>query len=65
MPTTTASSPLDRDAVIGLIRRMPKTATVDEIIDQLQVAAHIEEGLAQLDAGQVLTTKQVLESLRA
>ena len=46
MPRTT------RDQIIEALENLPPDATFDDAIEQLVFLAKIEEGLAELDAGQ-------------
>jgi hypothetical protein len=41
-----------KDAVIEMIRKMPDTATVPDIIAELYVRQKVDEGLKQLDSGE-------------
>jgi predicted transcriptional regulator len=41
-----------KQKVLEVIERLPADATVEDAIEQLVLLAKIEQGLAQLDAGQ-------------
>lgn len=41
-----------RDAVIEMIKRMPESSSIPEIIAELYVRQKVDEGLRQLDEGQ-------------
>jgi len=52
-----------KDAVIEMIRRMPATATVPDIIAELYVRRKIDEGLQQLDANQGVPHEEAKQRL--
>lgn len=52
-----------KDAVIEMIQRMPKEATVVDIMAELYVRQKIDEGLRQLDAGEVVEHEVVKRRL--
>jgi predicted transcriptional regulator len=41
-----------KERIIEALRSLPPDATVDDAIERLVFMARVEEGLAQLDAGQ-------------
>jgi len=44
-----------KDAVIEMIRRLPDDATVADIMAELYFRQKVDEGLRQLDAGEVIS----------
>ena len=44
-----------KEAVIEMIRRLPDDVTTAEIVEGLRVRMRIEEGLRQLDNGEVIS----------
>lgn len=48
-----------KEAAIEIIKRMPDTATVSDIIAELSVRQQIEEGLRELDAGLGIPDEEV------
>jgi predicted transcriptional regulator len=48
----TMSGSTPKQKVLEVIERLPADATVEDAIEQLVLLAKIEQGLAQLDAGQ-------------
>ena len=54
------SSPASsRERIIEALRTLPPDATVDDAIERLVFMAKVEEGLAQLDAGQGVPHEEV------
>lgn len=54
------SSPASsRERIIEALRNLPPDATVDDAIERLVFMAKVEEGLAQLDAGQGIPHEEV------
>jgi predicted transcriptional regulator len=54
------SSPASsRERIIEALRTLPPDATVDDAIERLVFMAKVEEGLAQLDAGQGIPHEEV------
>jgi len=51
------ASPKDR--ILEALRDLPPDATVDDAIERLVFLARIEEGLAQLEAGQGVPHEEV------
>jgi len=50
---------LSKAKILTGIKRMPDSATVDDILDQIILLEKIEKGIEQADKGQVLTEDQV------
>jgi hypothetical protein len=48
-----------KDRIIEVLRGLPPDATVDDAIERLVFMARIEEGLAQLDAGEGVPHEEV------
>ena len=52
-----------KEEVIDLIRKLPDDATLTDIVEELYVRQKIEKGIAQLDAGESLSTEEVKQRL--
>ncbi len=52
-----------KEDVLRLIQSMPEHVTMNEIIDELNVRAKIEEGLKDLDEGKFITHDEVRRRL--
>ncbi|HUE73209.1 MAG TPA: hypothetical protein VMP01_20150 [Pirellulaceae bacterium] len=52
-----------KEEVIDLIRKLPDDATLTDIVEELYVRQKIEKGIAQLDAGESLSTEEVRQRL--
>lgn len=48
-----------KDRAIEALRELPQDATYDDLIERIVFLARIEEGLAQLDAGQSVSHDDV------
>ena len=48
-----------KDRAIEALRELPQDATYDDLIERIVFLARIEEGLAQLDAGQSVSHDEV------
>ena len=54
------SSPAtSKERILEALRTLPADATVDDAIERLVFMAKVEEGLAQLDAGQGIPHEEV------
>jgi len=53
----------EKDRVLQLIQRMPDTATVDDIMYELYFREVIGQGLAEADAGKVVTLEEAKQRL--
>jgi predicted transcriptional regulator len=51
------SSPKDR--ILEALRELPSDASIDDAIERLVFLARIEEGIAELDAGQGVPHEEV------
>lgn len=49
----------DKEAALQAIQRMPETATLDEISEELAILAAIQRGEADADAGRVVPHDEV------
>ena len=56
--------PTLKDDLINLIRKLPDDATLADIMEVFYVRHKVEKGIAQLDAGQSLSTEEVEQRLR-
>jgi predicted transcriptional regulator len=66
MPTTREKHEMSttlKEEVIDLIRKLPDDATLTDIVEELYVRQKIEKGIAQLDAGESLSTEEVKQRL--
>ena len=52
-----------KELVIEMIQRMPKDATVTDIMAELYVRQKIDLGLSQLDGGESLSQEEVEQRL--
>ncbi len=48
-----------KERILEALRDLPADATVDDAIERLVFMAKVEEGLAQLDAGQSIPHEEV------
>ena len=48
-----------KERILEVLRNLPSDATVDDAIERLVFMARVEEGLAQLDAGQGVPHEEV------
>jgi len=48
-----------KERILDALRTLPADATVDDAIERLVFIARVEEGLAQLDAGQGIAHEEV------
>lgn len=55
---------LTKEKVKKTIDRLPDKFTVEEIVEELVVLNKIEEGLRDIEKGEVFTTDQVKEELK-
>ena len=51
----------DKELVVEALGRMPETATLDEIHEEVAILAAIRRGQAAADAGQVVPQSEVRE----
>jgi len=52
-----------RDTVIEMIRRMPESSSISEIIAELSVRQKIDEGLRELESGDGIPHEEVKQEL--
>lgn len=55
---------LTKEKVRKTIDRLPESFTVDQIVEELVILNKIEEGLNDIDEGNVFTTNQVKQELK-
>jgi predicted transcriptional regulator len=48
-----------KQRILEALRTLPPDATVDDAIERLVFMARVEEGLAQLDAGQGISHEEI------
>jgi predicted transcriptional regulator len=53
----------DKEIVQDLLRRVPDTASLKDIADELEFIAAVREGLADLDAGNTVSIEEVEREL--
>ena len=58
--TTEAPTKTDRQLASDLVERMPESATLDEIREELAILAAIMAGIADADAGRVHSHEEVM-----
>jgi predicted transcriptional regulator len=54
-----------KDRILEAIRALPANATFEDAIERLVFLAKIEEGLAQLDAGQAVSHDEIKQRFGA
>jgi hypothetical protein len=54
---------VDKEQIIELVRRLPDDATLSDIVEALYVRQSIENGIAQPDAGEDLSTEEVKQRM--
>lgn len=54
-----SASATTKERILEALRNLPPDATVDDAIERLVFMARVEEGLAQLDAGQGIPHEEV------
>jgi predicted transcriptional regulator len=54
-----ATPSTSKERILEALRGLPPDATVDDAIERLVFLARVEEGLAQLDAGQSVPHEEV------
>lgn len=52
-----------KDRILEVLRELPPDASYDDAIERLVFLAKVEEGLAQLDAGQGIPHDEVVRRL--
>jgi len=52
-----------KDDVIEMIRQLPEDVTIDDIMEELYTRRRIEEGLRQVEAGEVISHEDVKKRL--
>lgn len=55
---------LTKEKIIEVMRDMPNTFSVDDLLDRILLLQKIELGLEQSNAGQVVSTSDAKERLR-
>jgi predicted transcriptional regulator len=55
---------LTKEKVRQTIERLPDSFTVDQVIEELVILNKIEEGLKDVDDGNVYTTEQIHQELK-
>lgn len=53
----------DRDLAIDLIRQLPNTATLEEIMSELYFRQKVEEGLADIRDGRIVSDEEVAQRI--
>lgn len=55
----TPAPPTDKQLVRATLDRMPETATLEEVIEELSILAAIQQGEAAADAGKLVAHDEV------
>jgi predicted transcriptional regulator len=53
-----------KEAAVEFIRKLPDSATIDDIIEELCFKASVDEGLRQLDAGEGIPHEEAIRQLK-
>jgi len=56
-------TPTTRDRVLEVIQKLPAETSVEEAMERLYILADIEEGLRQVEQGQVLSHEEAKRRL--
>jgi predicted transcriptional regulator len=59
----TAKTITAKAEVMDIVQKMPDEATLEEIVEQLNVRFQIEDGLRELDAGQGIPHDEAMRRL--
>ena len=57
--------PDTKKKVIELLDRLPDECTIEEVLYHLYVLDSVEKGIAEADAGRVISHEQVAQELRS
>ncbi|HWF20005.1 MAG TPA: hypothetical protein VG754_12095 [Verrucomicrobiae bacterium] len=55
----------DQELILDAVRKMPKTASLAEILDELRLLQSVAQGLAETERGQVTPHDEVAKKLGA
>jgi len=53
----------DKEMVLEVVERLPKTVSLDEIREELELIAAVQEGIAQADEGKLTPHSEVKKLL--
>ncbi|UIE39538.1 hypothetical protein [Leptodesmis sichuanensis] len=53
----------DKETVLELVKRLPATVSLQEILREIQFVAAVKEGLAEIDQGQGISVESVEQLL--
>jgi predicted transcriptional regulator len=55
----------DKEAVIELVKRLPDTVSLREILREIEFIEAVQEGLAEIDRGQGISVESVEQMMAA
>jgi predicted transcriptional regulator len=55
----------DKEAVIELVKRLPDTVSLREILREIEFIEAVKEGLAEIDRGQEISVESVDQMIAA
>lgn len=55
----------DKEAVIELVKRLPDTVSLREILREIEFIEAVKEGLAEIDRGQGISVESVEQMMSA
>jgi predicted transcriptional regulator len=55
----------DKEAVIELVKRLPDTVSLREILREIEFIEAVQEGLAEIDRGQGISVESVEQMIAA
>lgn len=62
--TTIPAPPSDKQTVLDLLERLPETATLAEIAEQVSILAGIERGQKDIDEGRFVSQDEARRSIK-
>jgi predicted transcriptional regulator len=55
----------DKEAVLELVKRLPETVSLHEILREIEFIAEVKEGLDEIDQGQGISIESVEQMIEA
>jgi hypothetical protein len=55
----------DKDAVLDLVKRLPATISLPEILREIEFIEAVKEGLSEIDRGQGISVESVEQMMAA
>jgi predicted transcriptional regulator len=55
----------DKEAVLELVKRLPETVSLHEILREIEFIAAVKEGLDEIDQGQGISIESVEQMIEA